>query len=74
MNIDWIYEDGGVIEAPSFPAVIQRDEGRYVATCPELGGASQGKTRKEAYAILAEAVELWPEAASAKEIKLRAAQ
>lgn len=28
-----------------------------MSTCPELGVASQGKTRKEAYAMLAEAVE-----------------
>jgi predicted RNase H-like HicB family nuclease len=68
MNIGWIYKDGEVIELPSLNAVIQRDEGWFVATCPELGVASQGKTRKEAYAMLAEAVELWLEAASAKEI------
>ena len=33
--------------------------------------ASQGKTRKEAYTMLAEAVQLWLEIASAKEIKRR---
>ena len=48
---------------------IYKDERWYVASCPELGVASQGKTRKAAYAILAETVELWLEAASAKEIK-----
>jgi len=42
-----------------------------VSTCPELGVASQGKNHKEAYAMLAEAVELWLEAASAKEIQRR---
>jgi predicted RNase H-like HicB family nuclease len=68
MKIGWIYKDGEVIELPSLTAVIQKDEGWYVSTCPELGVASQGKTRKEAYAMLAEAVELWLEAASAKEI------
>ena len=63
-----IYKDGEVIELPSLTAVIQKDQGWYVSTCPEPGVASQGKTRKEAYALLAEAVELWLEAASAKAI------
>lgn len=71
MNIGWIYKDGGVIEFPSLTAVIQRDKDWYVSTCPELGVASQGRTRKEAYAMLAEAVELWLEAASAREIRRR---
>jgi predicted RNase H-like HicB family nuclease len=71
MNIGWIYKDSEVIELPSLSAVIQKEPGWYVSTCPELGVASQGKTRKEAYAMLAEAVELWLEAASAKEIKRR---
>jgi predicted RNase H-like HicB family nuclease len=71
MRIGWIYKDSEVIELPSLTAVIQKDEGWYVSTCPELGVASQGKTRKEAYAMLAEAVELWLEAASAKEIMRR---
>jgi predicted RNase H-like HicB family nuclease len=71
MSIGWIYKDGEVIELPSLTAVIQKDASWYVSTCPELGIASQGKTRKEAYAMLAEAVELWLEAASAKEIMRR---
>ena len=71
MNIGWIYKDGQVIELPSLSAVVQKEGAWYVSTCPELGVASQGKTRKEAYAMLAEAVELWLEAASAKEIKRR---
>jgi predicted RNase H-like HicB family nuclease len=48
--------------------------GRQAGTspaCPELGVASQGKTRKEAHVMLAEAVELWLEVARAKEIKRR---
>ena len=68
MKVGWIYKDGEVIELPSLTAVIQKEAAWYVSTCPELGVASQGKTRKEAYAMLAEAVELWLEAASAKEI------
>lgn len=71
MKIGWIYKDGGVIELPSLTAVIQREEGWFVSSCPELGVASQGKTRKEAHAMLAEAVELWLDAASAKEIRRR---
>ena len=71
MKIGWIYKDGEVIELPSLTAVIQKDAAWYVSTCPKLGVASQGKTRKEAYAMLAEAVELWLEAASAKEFKRR---
>jgi predicted RNase H-like HicB family nuclease len=71
MNVGWIYKDGQVIELPALSAAIQKKPGWYVSTCPELGVASQGKTRKEAYAMLAEAVELWLEAASPKEIKRR---
>jgi predicted RNase H-like HicB family nuclease len=71
MNIGWIYKDSEVIELPPLSAVIQKEAGWYVSNCPELGVASQGRTRKEAYAMLAEAVELWLEAASAKEIKRR---
>ena len=71
MNVGWIYKDSEVIELPALSAVIQKEAGCYASSCPELGVASQGKTRKEAYAMLAEAVELWLEAASAKEIKRR---
>ena len=71
MKIGWIYKDSEVIELPSLTAVIQKEAGWYVSTCPELGVGSQGKTRKEAYAMLVEAVELWLEAASAKEVMRR---
>ena len=71
MNIGWVYKDSEVIQLPPLSAVIQREEGWFVSTCPELGVASQGKTRRQAYTMLAEAVELWLEAASAKEIKRR---
>jgi len=71
MKVGWVYKDGEVIELPSLTCVLQREEGWCISTCPELGVASQGKTRKEAHAMLAEAVELWLEAASAKEIKRR---
>ncbi len=71
MNTRRVYKDDEVIELPSLTAVIQKEGGWFVSTCPELGVASQGKTRKEAHAMLAEAVELWLEAASAREIKRR---
>ena len=71
MNIGWIYKDGEVIQLPSLTAVIQKEGAWHVSTCPELGVASQGKTRKEACAMLAEAVQVWLETASAKEIRRR---
>ena len=36
MRIGWIYKDGEVIELASLSAVIQKEEGWYVSTCPEL--------------------------------------
>ena len=68
MKPGWIFKESQVIDLPSLTAVIEKDGGWFVSTCPELGVASQGKTRKEAYAMLAEAVEAWLDAASAKEI------
>ena len=56
---------------PELTAVVEKDGNWFVSRCPELGVASQGKTRNEAYAMLAEAVELWLEHASVKEIKRR---
>ena len=71
MKPGWIFKNDERIEMPSLTAVIEKEGNWFVSTCPELGVASQGKTRKEAYAMLAEAVELWLESASAKEIKRR---
>jgi predicted RNase H-like HicB family nuclease len=71
MKPGWIFKESQVIALPSLTAVIGKDGNWYVSTCPELGVASQGKTRKEAYAMLAEAVEAWLDAASAKEISRR---
>ena len=71
MKPGWIFKESQVIELPSLTAVIEKDGSWFVSTCPELGVASQGKTRKEAYAMLAEAVEAWLDAASAKEISRR---
>ena len=71
MKPGWIFKDKQVIQLPSLTAAIEKDGRWFVSTCPELGVASQGKTRKGAYAMLAEAVELWLGAASAKEINRR---
>ena len=42
-------------------AVIHKDEDMYVATCPEVGTASQGYTIEEAVVNLKEATELYLE-------------
>lgn len=44
-----------------FSAVIHKEDGVYVAECPEVGTASQGKTLEEALANLKEATELYLE-------------
>jgi len=54
-----------------FTAVIERDEDWYVALCPELDIASQGKSVEEARRNLIEAIELFLEAASPSEIRER---
>ncbi len=45
----------------TFNAILQREEDMYVATCPEVGTVSQGKTIEEAVARLKEATELYLE-------------
>ncbi len=54
-----------------FTAVIERDEDWYVALCPELDIASQGKSVEEARHNLIEAIELFFEVASPSEIDER---
>jgi predicted RNase H-like HicB family nuclease len=54
-----------------FTAVIERDEDWYVALCPELDIASQGKSVEEARRNLIEAIELFFEVASPAEIRER---
>lgn len=54
-----------------FTAILERDEEWYVALCPELDVASQGRTVEEARANLAEAIELFLEVASPAEIQQR---
>lgn len=54
-----------------FTAVIEKEGNGYFALCPELDVASQGDTVEEATANLKEAVELFFEHASGKEIRQR---
>lgn len=44
-----------------FSAIITKEENWFVSYCPELGVASQGKTKKAALSNLKEAVELFLE-------------
>jgi len=52
-------------------AIIEREGNGYVSLCPELDIASQGDTVEQAHANLKEALELFFEKASRKEIKKR---
>lgn len=54
-----------------FTALIEREGNQYVALCPELDIASQGDTVEQARKNLHEALELFFETASKKEIKKR---
>lgn len=54
-----------------FTAIIEREGRQYVALCPELDIASQGHTVEQARKNLKEALELFFETASPKEIKDR---
>ncbi len=44
-----------------FTALLQKEDGIFIATCPEIGTASQGETKKEAIFNLKEATELYLE-------------
>ncbi len=59
------------MKLPKLTAVIEREENWFVATCPELGIASQGRTIEEAEKMIKEAVELLLDEADEKEIKRR---
>ena len=52
-------------------AVFTKEDGGYVALCPEIDVASQGVTVEDAKANLREAVELFFECASESEIGQR---
>jgi len=51
----------------TFTAVVHKEEDMYVAECPEIGTASQGKTIDEAVSNLKEATELYLEEFPIKE-------
>ncbi len=51
----------------TFTAVIHKEEDMFVATCPEVGTASQGTSIDEALANLREATELYLEEFPMKE-------
>ena len=55
----------------TFTAVLEREAKGFSALCPELDVASQGDSVEEALANLREAVELFLECASKKEIQTR---
>ena len=54
-----------------FTAMIYREDGGYVALCPELDVVSQGDSVEEASANLREAVELFIEVAAPSEVAAR---
>jgi predicted RNase H-like HicB family nuclease len=54
-----------------FTAILSKEEDQYVALCPELDIASQGKTVDEARANLVEALELFFGTASPEEVRSR---
>jgi predicted RNase H-like HicB family nuclease len=54
-----------------FTGIIEREADWFVALCPELDIASQGKTVEEARTNLIEAIELFFEVADASEIESR---
>lgn len=55
----------------TFTAIVEKEADLYVALCPELDVASQGRTVEEATANLKEAVELFLECADPEEVKER---
>ena len=55
----------------TFTAWLQKEEGGWVALCPELDVASQGDTIEQARANLKEAADLFLECASPEEVRRR---
>ncbi len=51
-----------------YTAVITKGEIAFLAQCPELGVASQGKTEKQALGNLKEAIELYLEDADVQKM------
>ncbi len=59
------------MKLPKLTAVIEKEGKWFVATCPELGVSSQGRTNEEAELMLQEAVELLVEETDEAEIRRR---
>jgi predicted RNase H-like HicB family nuclease len=59
------------MKLPKLTVVIEKEGKWYVATCPELGVASQGHSLEDAETMIREAVELLLEDADEAEIKRR---
>jgi predicted RNase H-like HicB family nuclease len=59
------------MKLPGLTAILEKEDKWYVATCPELGVASQGRTNEEAESMLHQAVELLLEEADETEIRRR---
>ena len=59
------------MKLPRLTAVIEKEGNWFVATCPELGVASQGRSLEEAEAMIQEAVELLLDEADEDEISRR---
>lgn len=55
----------------NYTAMLEKEGDMYVALCPELDVASQGRTVEEAVSNLKEAVELFLECADPDEIQQR---
>ena len=62
---------GAATRQRQLTAIIEREGDGYVSLCPELDIASQGNTIEEARQNLREALELFFETASPKEIQTR---
>jgi len=60
-----------VSDSLELSAVVWRDDGIYVALCPELDVASQGKSVEEALRSLKEALELCLDDEDAEELPKR---
>lgn len=58
-------------QSRQFTGIIEREGDWYVALCPELDIASQGKTVEEARYNLVEAIELFLESADSAEVQNR---
>ena len=59
------------MKLPKLTALIEKEGKWYVATCPELGVATQGRSFEDAEAMIVEAVELLLEEADDEEISRR---